>query len=202
MTDQGTQRSEHFGLVVYPQFEVLDAFGPTEILHCLGHPLICPGMNITLSIIGPTLDPVSTGPAKGDPSPVKSRIAQTIVPTHTFDNPPMDIDVLIVPGGFGSGPKAFFGGAWEPTCVERVIEFLREQYPTLKHLLSRWQIQNLAARAVLYFTMTDDASAVCSGAGLAARAGILDRQKATTNKQFWKAITDVGPKTHWVASAR
>jgi putative intracellular protease/amidase len=134
MTDP---RPEHFALVVYPQFEVLDAFGPTEILHGLGHPLIYPDSKITLSIVGPTLAPVSTGPAPGDPSPVKSRVAQTIVPTHTFDDPPKNIDVLIVPGGFGAGPKALFGGEWEPAGVGRIVEFLRDQYPTLKHLLSK-----------------------------------------------------------------
>jgi hypothetical protein len=47
-----------------------------------------------------------------------------------------------------------------------------------------------------------DFLAVCNGAGLAARAGVLDGHKATTNKQMWKAITPLGPKTHWVAHAR
>jgi putative intracellular protease/amidase len=45
-------------------------------------------------------------------------------------------------------------------------------------------------------------AAVCNGAGLAARAGILDGHKATTNKQLWSVITALGPKTHWVAKAR
>lgn len=129
----------HFALVVYPQFEVLDAFGPTEVIHAIGHPMVNPnGGNIKLSVIGPSLDPVSTGPAKGDPSPLKSRVAQTIVPTHTFDDPPKDVDVLIVPGGFGAGPKSLWGGKWEPEGVERVVAFLREMYPRVRHLLSKW----------------------------------------------------------------
>jgi putative intracellular protease/amidase len=137
MTDQNAQLPTHFALVVFPHFEVLDAFGPTEVLHCLGHPLVYPDSSkISLSIIGPELTPISSGPAPGDPSPLKSRVAQIIVPTHTFDDPPQDIDVLIVPGGFGAGPKALFGGDWEPAGIERVVEFLREQYPSLKHLLS------------------------------------------------------------------
>lgn len=128
----------HFALVVYPQFEVLDAFGPTEVLHCLGRPHVHPdSQNITLSIIGPDLEPVSTGPVEGDPSPLKSRISQTIVPTHTFDNPPSDIDVLVVPGGDGAGPKALFGGTWEPPCAEIVVRFLKAQFPKVKHLLSK-----------------------------------------------------------------
>jgi putative intracellular protease/amidase len=93
--------------------------------------------DMQLSIVGPSLDPVSSGPAQGDPSPAKSRVAQTIVPTHTFDHPPKGIDVLIVPGGLGAGPKALFGGGWEPAGVERVVRFLHDQYPAVKHLLSK-----------------------------------------------------------------
>ena len=187
----------HFALVVYPQFEVLDAFGPTEALHCLGHPFVNPNsQDITFSVIGPHLDPESTGPTEGDPSPVKSRVAQTIVPTHTFNAPPKDVDVLIVPGGFGAGLKALHGGDGEPAGVERVLQFLRDQYPTLKHLLSMWASVTHENMRLMSFI------AVCNGAGLAARAGILDGQKATTNKQLWPAITALGPKTHWVARAR
>jgi len=128
----------HFALVVFPQFEVLDAFGPTEVIHMLGHPFVNPDpSSVTLSIVGPSLAPVSSGATSDDPSPTKSRIAQTIVPTHTFDNPPDDIDVLIVPGGFGAGPKALFSGDWEPAGIPRVVEFLHQQYPALKHLLSK-----------------------------------------------------------------
>jgi hypothetical protein len=129
----------HFALVVYPQFEVLDAFGPTEVVHAIGHPMVNPknAANVKLSIIGPSLEPVSTGPAEGDPLPVKSKVAQTIVPTHTFDDPPKDVDVLIVPGGFGAGPKSLWGGAWEPEGVERVVRYLREMYPGVRYLLSK-----------------------------------------------------------------
>jgi hypothetical protein len=145
MSEQSPTCPGHFALVVYPHFEVLDAFGPTEVLHCLGHPVVNhDAEKITLSIIGPSLDPVSSGPAEGDPSPIKSRVSQTIVPTHTFDNPPKDIDVLIVPGGFGAGPKTLFGGEWEPAGVERVVQFLRDQYPSLQNLLSKWLLQHLS----------------------------------------------------------
>jgi putative intracellular protease/amidase len=147
MAEQNSKLPTHFALVVFPQFEVLDAFGPTEILHCLGHPLVYrDASKITLSIVGPSLTPISTGPAEGDPSPVKSRVAQTIVPTHTFDDPPKNIDVLIVPGGFGAGPKALFGGSWEPAGIKRIVQFLRSQYPTLRHLLSESILERLLCK--------------------------------------------------------
>ena len=43
---------------------------------------------------------------------------------------------------------------------------------------------------------------VCTGAGIAARAGVLDGKFATTNKQAWNGTITRGPKTKWVAKAR
>lgn len=43
---------------------------------------------------------------------------------------------------------------------------------------------------------------VCTGAGVAARAGVLDGFMATTNKRAWATITAMGPAVEWVAPAR
>ncbi|EPE35753.1 Class I glutamine amidotransferase-like protein [Glarea lozoyensis ATCC 20868] len=43
---------------------------------------------------------------------------------------------------------------------------------------------------------------VCSGSGLAARAGVLDGKYATTNKQVWDLTVAKGKKTKWVGKAR
>jgi transcriptional regulator GlxA family with amidase domain len=43
---------------------------------------------------------------------------------------------------------------------------------------------------------------VCTGAGIAARAGVLDGKHATTNKRAWAETTALGPKVKWVAQAR
>jgi len=43
---------------------------------------------------------------------------------------------------------------------------------------------------------------VCTGAGLAARAGLLDGKRATTNKATWALTTAFGPKVKWVPKAR
>jgi transcriptional regulator GlxA family with amidase domain len=43
---------------------------------------------------------------------------------------------------------------------------------------------------------------VCTGATLAARAGVLDGRNATTNKRAWAWATSTGPRTNWIAHAR
>ncbi|KAK0208048.1 class I glutamine amidotransferase-like protein [Desarmillaria ectypa] len=43
---------------------------------------------------------------------------------------------------------------------------------------------------------------VCTGATLAARAGILDGKNATTNKKSWEWATSQGPNVNWIFHAR
>lgn len=43
---------------------------------------------------------------------------------------------------------------------------------------------------------------VCTGSALLARAGLLDGQRATTNKAFFQWVADQGPKVDWVRQAR
>ncbi|KAL1645484.1 hypothetical protein SLS58_003793 [Diplodia intermedia] len=43
---------------------------------------------------------------------------------------------------------------------------------------------------------------ICTGAGLAARAGLLDGLSATTNKRAWAATTALGPDVAWIPRAR
>ncbi|QPC79599.1 hypothetical protein HYE68_010351 [Fusarium pseudograminearum] len=43
---------------------------------------------------------------------------------------------------------------------------------------------------------------ICTGAGVAARSGVLDGHMATTNKNAWATMKDMGPKVNWVSPAR
>jgi putative intracellular protease/amidase len=70
-----------------------DVFGPLDILNTLGRE-----RTIRLSIIAATLDPVSTRPPS-NMTHSSPQFAESIVPTHTFETAPKDLEVLIVPGG-------------------------------------------------------------------------------------------------------
>ncbi|KID91119.1 ThiJ/PfpI family protein [Metarhizium guizhouense ARSEF 977] len=99
-----------------------------------------------------------------------SNFTASFNPTHTFDNPPDDIEILLVPGGLGMRR----GNSSEP-----VVDFVRKTYPKVKYLLT-----------------------TCTGAGVAARAGVLDGKRATTNKAAWNEIVKMGPNVKWVSPAR
>jgi transcriptional regulator GlxA family with amidase domain len=69
-------------------------------------------------------------------------------------------------------------GTFDDT-VNPTIEFVRKTYPKLRYLIT-----------------------VCTGSGVAARAGVLDGKRATTNKATWQSIVALGPNTNWIPHAR
>jgi putative intracellular protease/amidase len=134
MTTRDQEVPLRYGLLLFPQFEILDAFGPIEALNTLAHSSSFPWRDdLDFAIIAETLDPVSSGPVKGDPSPFNPRIAQSVVPTHTFANAP-DLDVLIVPGGFGTGPK-LTGSEFDPD-VDAVVDYIATVFDKIEYLIS------------------------------------------------------------------
>lgn len=106
------------GLVLFPGFDALDAFGPMDCLNALSSK-----RHITLSVLSHTLDPVSTK------SPfARQSVGQSVMPTHTFANAPA-LDVLIIPGGPGThclGSEA----------IEAAVNFIAASYPRLKYLIA------------------------------------------------------------------
>lgn len=122
------------GLVLFPGFEALDAFGPMDCLNALSSKC-----HITLSILSHTLDPVSTK------SPfARQSVGQSIMPTHTFADAPA-LDVLIVPGG----PGTHCLGS-EP--IEAAISFITAAYPHLKYLIAIRKGCDLVAHSDLFNT--------------------------------------------------
>ncbi|KAK4105445.1 class I glutamine amidotransferase-like protein [Parathielavia hyrcaniae] len=91
--------------------------------------------------------------------------------THTFLDAPA-LDVLLVPGGFGTVALQQANDTDIPT-------FLRNRFGSLEYLLS-----------------------VCTGSALVAASGLLDGRRATTNKRAWASVTGQAPNVKWVPSAR
>lgn len=152
----------NFGILVFPTFQALDAFGPLDIFNelSLDFPL-------NLSIIAQTLDPVSTKPSDPSLNRFGSNFGESIVPTHDLNNAP-PLDVLLIPGGRGVRLD-----------IDPLVEFVKRTYPSLKYVLT-----------------------VCTGSWIAARAGILDGKRATSNKSAWENTKTVGPNVKWVSHAR
>jgi putative intracellular protease/amidase len=154
-----------FGLILYPQFEVLDVFGPIEALNVISRPQFTAPQStkslaipLRLSIIASSLNPV---PAMEYDYP-RPQFQETFNPTHTFETAPDDIEVLIVPGGMGNG------GDDAPA-------FIKERFKNLRYLIT-----------------------VCTGADIAARAGVLDGCRATTNKKAWVSRLPLHPSVMYV----
>lgn len=163
----------HFGLLVFPNFQALDVFGPMDVLNTFSNRFKTP---MRLSIISKTLDSVSTQKTPRI-NETQNDFGQKIVPTITItdalvakkkDGTPDDIDVLIVPGGGGTRD-----------AMHEEIDFVKTTYPKVKYIIS-----------------------VCTGATILSRAGILDGKKATTNKRSWTWAISTGPKVDWVHTAR
>ncbi|KAL0568263.1 hypothetical protein V5O48_013723 [Marasmius crinis-equi] len=154
----------NFGALLFPTFQALDIFGPLDALNILSRKF-----PLNLSVIGPSLDPISTKYRNPSLNPFNSNFGETVVPTHSVNSPPESLEVLIVPGGFGT----------RDDDIGPIIDFIRNNYPSLKYIIT-----------------------VCTGSWLAARAGILDGKRATSNKMSWAGTKEVGPNVKWVSHAR
>jgi transcriptional regulator GlxA family with amidase domain len=122
----------HYGIVIYPGFQALDLFGPLDFLNSLS----CE-VPMKLSVLAASLDPVSTQVSSSEWNKAQSIFGQRLVPTHTFANPPPDLDIVLVPGGVGA--------VLEP--LTEAVTFLRTTYPRLKYILSVCNGADLLSRA-------------------------------------------------------
>jgi putative intracellular protease/amidase len=71
-------------------------FGPLDVLNTLARET-----KLELSILAPTKSPVKTiAPSQNNTiEAFKNTFGESILPTHTFDDAPKDLEVLIIPGG-------------------------------------------------------------------------------------------------------
>ncbi len=139
MADSTQPPPIRYAVALFPGFQLLDVAGPLDILAVLAQQV-----PVTVYILAATLAPVTSRTAR------PGSVGQEIVPTHTFDNPPNDIEVLLIPGG---------GGTRDTAGTQALVDYAARAYPKLRYFLT-----------------------VCTGAALAARAGLLNGKRATTNK--------------------
>lgn len=127
-----TRLPHNWGVALYPAFDILDIAGPIDPLFLLSF-----SNQINLTIIAETLDPVPIQPAYSAPNPYNSHFAVSVNPTHTFANPPPDLDVLLVPGGGADGES-------NPASV---VDFVRITYPKVQYLITICTGSGVAAQA-------------------------------------------------------
>ncbi|TKX27584.1 hypothetical protein C1H76_0008 [Elsinoe australis] len=152
----------NIAVLLFPAFQALDVFGPLDALNILSQTI-----PLNLHILASTLSPVSTKPLT---LTTRSNFSESVVPTHTFDSPPSDIDVLLVPGGLGT----------RSPDIGPLVDFIATTYPKVQYMIT-----------------------VCTGSWLAARAGVLDGRRATSNKRSWAGRLEYGSdNVKWVAKAR
>jgi len=106
-----------WGILAYPGFITLDAIGAATFAECF-----CkrPEFPCSLSLIAPTPGAVRpfTSPSEG---------GMQLAPTHTIENAPLDLDVLIVPGLPTAGPFPYH---------DELVSYIQKAYPTVKRVIS------------------------------------------------------------------
>lgn len=85
-------------MLIYPGMTLLDMVGPQAVF----------GHHADTHLAWKSMDPVPTD------------TGVTVLPTTSFDDCPKELDVLFVPGGFGT---------WDAMADDAVLDFLRERAP-------------------------------------------------------------------------
>ncbi|KAJ4148386.1 hypothetical protein LMH87_002859 [Akanthomyces muscarius] len=170
-----------YGVLLYPGFEVLDVAGPIECLNTLTDQLT--DQKLTLSIIGRPVDGASQVPAPVSPANPQDGTPESDRRIDSFNF--KSAQIYQPTHTFDTAPPLdilIVGGGWGSLPTDKVapeMAFLKKTFPSLRCLFT-----------------------VCTGSAVAARAGLLDGLRATSNKANWAAVTECGPRTHWVARAR
>ncbi|KAM3511499.1 hypothetical protein MY11210_004857 [Beauveria gryllotalpidicola] len=124
-----------FALALFNGFQALDAFGPLDTLNLLSRIDKDNNRKISLSVLAATKDAVSTAAPDAHQT-----IEQWVLPTHTFDDAPDNIEVLIIPGGQGTRTAE---------TIQPTVDFVRARFPKLRFVLTICTGTVILARAGL-----------------------------------------------------
>jgi len=138
------------GAVLFPGFELLDIYGPLEMLGNLRE-------KVSITTLA---ERVGTVASHQGPKGVAD------VPLTESG----EMDVVLIPGGWGTRQEI-------------------GNQPLLG------QLHSLASRAQFVGT-------ICTGSALLAATGLLDGQRATTNKRAFDWVASQRPEVNWVRRAR
>lgn len=150
-----------WGFLAFPGVDILDVYGPIEMLY-----LVAANRHLSVKIITPSDANIVVSPPMGNR--YNSTYSPEVVGAATMDED-LDLDILVVPGG---------AAARDPD-LGYVDDYVAAKMPSLRYLHT-----------------------ICTGAIFAARAGVLDGRRATTNKNAWDLVTAHGNNVTWVAPAR
>jgi putative intracellular protease/amidase len=166
-------------MVLFPEFEMLDAFGPLEMFAALFHVQEKIEL-VTIGCTADTTDEEVQGTNAQVPDALKSnegrkqmfiRASQgPLVVTDCSLSDCPHLDVLLIPGGLGTRMQV---------GNKELIDFIRER----------------AEKATMVCS-------ICTGSVLLAEAGLLDGKKATTNKRAFNWAKNGWDKVLWQESAR
>lgn len=154
------------GIVIFPGFQLLDYAGPLDAFNILSN-----SNTLTLSTIAYNTSPIPT--QNFVQTKQGSDFSQSIVPTHTFDNAPDDLDMLLLPGGLGSRD------AESEVYMAPQVEFLKRYLGKERADGKGFEGEGKKLKWVL---------TVCTGSEILARTGLLDGRKATTNKRAYNEV--------------
>ncbi|KAJ3050970.1 hypothetical protein HK097_008063 [Rhizophlyctis rosea] len=175
-----TPAPKTMGVVLFTGFELIDAMGPLEYFNSISFQ----GTNLKIVTISETGEPVGTYVANHP----------TMRPDGTWGN--MNMEALGFQGqtiyanySYANTPKLDYlllpGGMGSRIEINNnaTLQFLREKAEEVEYFLT-----------------------VCTGSTIAAKAGVLNGKKATSNKAAWGYVTSdsVSPKgaVDWIARAR
>ncbi|KAM3456732.1 hypothetical protein MY5147_004954 [Beauveria neobassiana] len=111
-----------FAVALFEGFQALDAFGPLDTLNLLSRRDKDSNRKISLSVLAATKDAVSTAAPDAHQT-----IEQWVLPTHTFDDAPDNIEVLIIPGGQGTR---------KPETTQPIVDFLHARFSKLRFVIT------------------------------------------------------------------